>query len=262
MKDIISKIKRPSASNIINLLPDSPLLYDSKVFGITRKNLLGDNVKIAIISTGLPYHKDFDNIDDFETFDDSLSPNDEHGNSTMVAGIIGANNDVDGICGIAPKSSIYIAKALSNSGQGNLNSINASILWAIVKEVDIILLPFEFIYNPIKLHNTIKKANEENICIFAPIGQRSYHNTIFPESFPEVMGVSNFPNKFSETLCYKIPKDSYTTYGEKQYIKTSGVNMASAIAAGLAALTINKFNSENKLYTVQDVYRQLLKTNN
>lgn len=259
-KELI-KVRRPVLNNSSTSIPNGPITYELKDFGFNPKLIgegLGDGVKISVIATGVPEHRDFTNIENFECFiEDTDSPNDEHGLSTIISGVIGANNPETGLVGLAPRTSLYFAKALSDNGSGDDKSVISSILWSILKKVDIILLPFEFNHSPPNIHKAVKKAYESNICIFAPLGKRNYEEAIFPACYPEVMGVCCSPNEFSDTINVKIPKELYTTCKEKHYIKANGVRICAAVAASAASIVIENLKDSKKNFSPRDVFHTL-----
>lgn len=105
---------------------NAPYLWDSE--------LNGDNVKIAILDTGVDdehpmlqgrviLQKDFTGAND---------PKDHHGHGTHVAGIAAGNNASGGTYnGIAPKALILNGKVLNDGGFGYLSWLINGIDWAL-----------------------------------------------------------------------------------------------------------------------------------
>ena len=81
-----------------------------------------------------------------------------------------------------------LMKVVNANGDCSFNAIVAGVLWAIIKQVDIILISLGSQTDYLILHDAIKKAYEQNICIIAASGNK---NTIeYPASYPEVLSVS------------------------------------------------------------------------
>jgi subtilisin family serine protease len=212
--------------------------------------LNGHGVKIAILDSGAPDHTDIKKI--AECVDVSGSEGDKVdriGHSTMVGGVIGSKN-AKAITGVAPGSNLYFIKVTGRDGECQYNSLVTGILWSIVKKVDIILmcLGSEFDY-PV-LHDAIRKAYDQNICIFAAQGDPNV--TEYPAGYPEVLSIGSISIRESQPSSYKfvsgdkyvqivLPDEHfYTTYMSNQFVKVSGSSLHAALGAGLAALLIEK----------------------
>ncbi len=105
----------------------------------------GTGARVAIVDTGVYYyHPDLaGNIDlpAGATFvPGTVSPNDDHGHGTHVAGIVAAMDNSYGTIGVAPNATIIPIKVLSASGSGNISWIAAGIIHAANQDVDIINL--------------------------------------------------------------------------------------------------------------------------
>jgi serine protease AprX len=97
----------------------------------------GRGVKIAILDTGLDgRHPDFlDRVIGYRDFlaPDATTPEDPNGHGTHVAGIAaGSGRASEGrYKGIAPESSLLVARILDASGSGRTSDVMAGIEWAI-----------------------------------------------------------------------------------------------------------------------------------
>jgi subtilisin family serine protease len=124
-KDFI-KINEIKNKKIIDVLTKTSI-YSPEEYGISAQ-YTGEGVKILIIDSGCPEHKDIDVLGEKQDFiSNENKPNDETGHGTIMAGIISAKNKKT-IIGIAPKAEIFYAKATDKYGNGNYNSIVASVL--------------------------------------------------------------------------------------------------------------------------------------
>lgn len=260
------KKKENVSSKDLSLKPfetiETPVIYSPVDYRIPA-GYTGEGVKICLIDSGLPEHKDIAISGESVSFcENSKNLLDKNGHSTMMAGIIGSKNK-DSIIGLAPNAKIYFAKAVSDTGQCSFNSIVASILWGIAKQCDIILMPLGTKYDYRILHETIQKACKSGICLIAAAGNDVENGgENYPAIYDEVWSVS-FSSKKNEKVDFIFPaKDVITTYLANQYIKSSGTSMASAFACGITALLIEQKKKENKPVITKEIYDELLAISN
>jgi subtilisin family serine protease len=260
----MSKIKKDN-TNVFDKMPDI-FNYSAKSFGLP-KELKGRGVKIAIIDSGRPNHKDIkaeitDCID--VSVESKSCIDDERGHSTMVSGLIGSNNPT-ALIGIAPESSLLFAKVTNKNGESSLNSIVSGILWAVVKEVDVILIPLGCDTHYMLLHDAIKKASQSGICIVAAYKEGK---TEYPANYDEVLSVKvskskrtkklGGTNSTSKEISFK-DQDFYTTYLNQKYIQTSGSSLTSSLSAGLCALIIEQHRLNKEKFTPKKIYSEIAK---
>jgi len=262
-KDLLTYTK--TRNKIYSSLP-KPIIYSPSDYKIPLK-YTGAKVKIAIIDSGCPNHKDIKitggkNIINVNKNNVSFCNNtkniyDNLGHSTIIAGIIKAKNK-DAITGIAPNSQLYFAKVIDGSNYCSFNAIVAAILWAIIKKVDIITLSIGTQYNYQILHDAIKKAYNNGICIFATAGNKN-EDVNYPAQYPEVRSVSFLKTTKNKVDFIISTKNIYTTYIKNEYVKTSGSSVANALVTGIASLLIEKNRIENKNYSSKTIYSELSK---
>ena len=100
-----------------------------------------NDIKIALIDSGVSYSEDIPVVDSIKLVDDgneSILFSDASGHGTAMAGIIAAQDNDDGITGINPYADIYSAQVLDSDNRGTLSAILEAINWAVANEVDII----------------------------------------------------------------------------------------------------------------------------
>jgi subtilisin family serine protease len=252
----IQSIKKQS-KNIVNSLAN-PIIYKASDFGFFGK-FTGKGVKIGIIDSGKPEHSDIRNIKESVDLSDELSEDviDYNGHATMLAGILTSYDDKS-IIGLCPDAELYSTKVMNKDNQCSYNAIVSSILWHIINKVDILLIALGSVTEYAVLHDVIKKAYQQNICILAAVGN---HEEEYPASYPEVLSIGKV-SKISKDLSANInvlcPENCYTTYLHDRYAKISGTSLATVIATGIAALMIEKLREENKTKpTVNTVYQEL-----
>ena len=158
-----------------------------------------------------------------------------------MSGIITANNK-NTIVGFSYRSKLYFAKVIDDNGECNFNSVVAAILWAIVKDVDVIMMAFGTEYDYEILHDAIKKAYDNNICIVAAAGNE-VNKVNFPAQYKEVFSVGATKNK--EKIDFILPNKNYfTTYLDNSYVKVSGSSISTSVITSLTSLLIEECKKE------------------
>ena len=103
--------------------------------------LTGSGVDVCMVDSGIDMsHPDLSNLKlaEWSDFIGSRSnPYDDHGHGTMMAGILVADGE---LTGLAVDVNLYVAKALSGSGQGDDATVAQAIDWCVSKNVNIISL--------------------------------------------------------------------------------------------------------------------------
>lgn len=237
------------------------------------KNIFGDNIKIAILDTGI----DKDNSDlsyikganftseNIEAFDD------DNGHGTKIAGIIGARKNSYNLLGIAPKSDLYIAKVANENGDVKFEDLIKGVYWAIEQNVDIINISLEFPNENHELHEAIKLASKNNIIVIASSGNIKYEgdtDNSYPGEYPEVIsvGMLNTEGKvYSEEFKKKkvdvlAPgQDIFSLYLNDKMTIDTGVSFATAYTSGYCALIMHNYKVSDINYDKQKIVSQLKK---
>jgi len=258
---LLDKIKVNNQKSKIVKTLSSPIIYSPKSYGIYSE-CTGKNVKIAILDSGCPYHKDI-KIEGEKTSlcENNISIDDKNGHATMLSGIIKSNNKKT-IVGIAPHAKIFYGKVIDNRGESSFNRLVAGVLWSIVKEVDIIVIAMGSSYDYMVLKESIKKAHDYGICIIAAGGDKgeieypSYYKEVFSTGF---LTRSKKINEFiKQNLDFYLPnKGLFTTYLDNNYVKVSGSSISAAFFAGISAVLIEQYKNEKRKNIPKLVYQEL-----
>ncbi|MDV2686790.1 S8 family serine peptidase [Alkalihalophilus lindianensis] len=229
--------------------------------------LKGTGVKIAIIDTGVS-NSSINIVEGINILEDTNDFSDDHGHGTHLAGIIGSTE-----IGVAPDSDLYIAKALDEKLEGNIENIVKAVEWSISKNVDIILMSFGTVNDDKALKNVIDKAADNNITVVSSVGNFGLQDTVdifYPAKYENVVAVGALDKNneiwkgttLGEELDYLLPGqyiNSHSINGD--YLISSGTSMASAYMAGFIALKIeekgNKINNRVEIegdYDIIDGY--------
>lgn len=225
-------------------------LLDLNIPEIHKKEK-GLKIKIGVIDSGVPDHKDLVNrIKNYTNVSSSNTHLDKIGHSTFVCGLIAAEYNQKGIVGVAPESSLYIAKALDDNGRGTPAQLKKAVDWCIEQSVDIISVSAGFTADYPPLHDSIKKAFHANVITIAACGNagKQMDNVYFPARYPEVIGVAAYTKErtvadFSSrgvNVAFAMPgKDLYSTFLNNTFINSSGSSFACPILAGICALILS-----------------------
>jgi subtilisin family serine protease len=259
------KIEHNTKKNVINNM-NKPVIYSPLSYGINNL-CTGKKVKIAILDSGCPHHKDIRiNGDAINLCEENVDLSDQNGHATMLAGIINANNKKT-IMGLAPHAEIIYGKIINNKNICGFNSLVAGVLWAIVQEVDIIVIALGTQYDYAVLRDAVKKARDRGICVFAAAGDKNINiewEIDFPARYEHVIS-NGFLKRIKiqndivrKKVDFYLPnKGLYTTYLNNKYIKATGSSISSAFYAGLAAVLIEQYKGENKKDIPTFVYKRL-----
>ncbi|MCF7796053.1 S8 family serine peptidase [Patescibacteria group bacterium] len=269
-KNSYLKINNVKTKKIINNI-STPIRYCPSVFGFSKR-ATGRKVKISLLDSGCPSHKIIDVPSMATSFcSNELTVKDNNGHATVVSGIMVADC-VNKIRGFVPNADMYYAKVVDKKGGCRFNSLLAGVLWSIVQDVDIIVIPLGTTFNYGVLHNAILKAFKNNICIIAASGnniKKENGKLEYPAAYTEVFSVSSSPKKkkIKNRVLSKIDfavdtSNTISTYIDNKYIKASGSSVATAFIASQAALEIQKQkkNKSDKISPI-DVYKKIIKKN-
>ncbi len=262
--DSIEVEKKPKR-NMVDQLGET-IVYSPMAYGIDNR-CTGKKVKISILDSGCPRHKDVKIMGDKISFcEENLGYYDSHGHATMLAGIINSRNK-KAITGLAPHAEIQYGRVINNKNMCSFNSLVAGVLWSIVKKVDIIVIAMGTQYDYIVLQDAIKKAREHGICVFAASGDKNIDKNWqidFPARYDSVISTGFMTkNKVKNEILRKkvdfnLPyKSLYTTYLDSKYVKVSGSSVSTAFYAGLAAVLIEQYKKEKKMDIPTEVYAKL-----
>jgi serine protease len=227
---------------------------------------LGDSsVTIAVVDTGAQYdHPDlqgnFESNPGYDFADDDSDPypdvpSDEY-HGTHVSGCAAAV--VDNGTGVAGQgnSSLINGRALDESGRGSTSDIADAVEWAADQGADVINLSLGGGGYSNTMKNAVSYAQNNGSLLVAAAGNSSNSSVDYPAAYSECLAVSavddnerlasfsNYGDKV-ELCAPGVDVLSTTTEARGSYEQLSGTSMASPVAAGVAGLTLAKWDLTN-----------------
>jgi hypothetical protein len=232
--------KRIVVDGVLPSLP-VPVSYSPEMLGYKEIKATGRGVSICLIDSGLPDHEAIKSHGDHVNFSRSADDEDHTGHATTIAGILVANKP-DQLTGLAPNATLFSAKAVDDNCIVRYDALIASVLWAIIREVDIIVIPLTTDVDHLPFQAAIQKALDKEIFIVAAAGND--RKVEYPAAYEGVISVGS--KTHGGTMATYSGKGSVnvkgthleTTYLDQAYCVSSGTSIATAVAAGLLARSI------------------------
>ncbi|MFJ8262284.1 S8 family peptidase [Rummeliibacillus sp. NPDC094406] len=218
--------------------------------------LTGENVKVAVVDTGVALNNALPNVnrysfvdDDPRTRVDESTPYDTDGHGTFVSGIIAAditsNNNYDNIAGIAPGVSLYSLKVFQEDG-ATMESLLKALEWSIKHHIDIVNMSLGTSGDDPILRNAVEKAYNAGIILVAAAGNDGMgKNVRYPAKYDQVIAVSSVDqnNKisyFSNTgskVEFTAPGSNIYSLGlHSNIVQDSGTSFSTPHVTGFLAL--------------------------
>ena len=228
-----------------------PLTNVDDAWSITHGS---ESVVIAIIDTGIDTdHEDFLYRLSELSYNSATDQvgleyvEDDDGHGTMVAGVIGANqNNSIGIAGITNYTQLMIIKA-NDAGDDTFDDsdIIRGIYYAVDHGANIINLSLGGTYaNPLT-NDAVNYAYEHNVLVVAAAGNDGNSDVMYPASFENALSVGSVDedaiiatySNFNEYVDIAAPGSSISTTDlNNTYVSVSGTSFASPFVAGIAGL--------------------------
>ena len=269
MKMIMQEVDK---IEVIESLKNEDFSWALKEMNVEKfwENTKGENIKIAIIDTGIDMnHIDLkDNIKaTINMHNRTTDVTDSFGHGSHVAGLLVGKNT-----GVAPEAELYIAKVLDDKGNGSMANVLDGITFAINYEVDILCMSLGVPHKlPKILIDRIEEAYRNNITIVCASGNSNINQVEYPAFLENVIGVggvdkdlnrASFSNYGWEMDLVAPSTEILSTYKDGKYAKMSGTSMASPLVAGAIALIKSYFKKEYGKNLSPSEIKEILKSLN
>jgi hypothetical protein len=232
--------KRIVVDGVLPSLP-SPVEYTTQMLGCKPLKGTGRGVVISLIDSGVPDHEALLTLGGDVNFTKSPDSRDMTGHATSLAGIMVANKP-DQIIGIAPDAVLLCAKAVDDNCMVRFDALIASVLWSIVRDVDIIVIPVVTEINSPPFEAAIQKAISHGIYVVAATGNNN--KVEYPASYEGVISVGARAAS-GQIASYSgigkinlLGENLETTYIDHSYCVVCGTSVATAVVGGLLARAI------------------------
>lgn len=227
--------------------------------------LTGQNVKVAVIDTGVAINSSLPNVKRYSFVDDNpttrideSSPYDIDGHGTFVSGIIAASltsSQLYGnIVGIAPDATIYSLKVFEKDG-ASMESILKALEWSIENKIDIVNMSLGTPDDDPILKNAIQAAYNSGLTIVAAVGNDGVGKDVeYPARYEDVIAVSSvdrsnqisyFSNTGSKVEFTAPGSDIYSLGIYSKFKKGSGTSFAAPHVTGFLALLAQQYPDYN-----------------
>ncbi|WP_054955402.1 S8 family peptidase [Paenibacillus dakarensis] len=211
----------------------------------------GHRVKIGVIDTGVDFsHPDLQHslMKGVNLVNRGMLPYDDNGHGTHISGTIAAANSVQGMIGVAPKSTIYPVKAFDHNGSAFVSDIVMGIDWCIRSGVDIINMSFGMQTRSQALLDVVTKAYQSGVIIVASSGNDGKRRTVdYPARYQQTIAVgatdryhriAAFSNRGQFVDIYAPGDKIVSSWLHGKYHEMSGTSMATSHVSGTIALLL------------------------
>jgi subtilisin family serine protease len=220
---------------------------------VHAKNILGAEIKVAVIDTGIDYtHPDLQALfaGGWDFVNNDSDPADDHKHGTHCAGIIAAALDGQGIFGVAPRVRLYALKVLNAQGSGGYDKMIAAYDWCLQHKIDITSNSYGGGDASTALETALNRmASAGIINVFAAGNTGAGRDTVnFPGRYAAAIAVSAIDQGDTiASFSSRGPKVEVAAPGvaiqstvlNKQYALLSGTSMACPHVAGAVALALS-----------------------
>lgn len=161
------------------------------------------NATVAIIDTGIDFHKDLNIISGKNFVNPSYMPIDDNGHGTHVAGTVAAKCDGEGVLGVAPGAKLVALKVLDANGSGWLSDILSAIDWVTdhADMIDVVNMSLGGYGTSDLYHQAIQRSVAKGVVYVVAAGNESMDifgsshdfwigGNVLPAAYPEVMTIS------------------------------------------------------------------------
>jgi len=189
--------------------------------------------------------------------------------NTHVAGTVSAQNDEQGVVGVAPEATIVSIKVLDKTGFSRNNSIVKGLTYCLQLQPDIINMSLGGNSEMPEALSVIQKLIKQNTIVVASAGNTGKEGVTYPAFYDEVISVGSYSNSlfkdksifssYGKELDILAPgEEIFSTFLNGQYSVMSGSSMSTPHVSGVIALLLSYYKSKNRTLSVDEVRKLLL----
>ncbi|MBR9699828.1 S8 family peptidase [Candidatus Woesearchaeota archaeon] len=207
----------------------------------------GSGVKVGLLDTGIASHDDLSLAGGVSFVSEDYG--DTYGHGTLIAGVLAAVLDGEGIVGVAPSVSLYAVK-IANGSTGKISDAISGLEWAIENDMDIVSMSFGMEGYSQIFKEVLEDAYDNDIVLIAASGNTG-GSVVYPAAYSDVIAVgavnenlekAPFSSSGSELELVAGGVDINSTFLNNTYNVSSGTSFAAPHVAGVACL-LRSYNS-------------------
>lgn len=212
----------------------------------------GFRVKVGVIDTGV----DFSHPDLRHSLERGINllhrmslPQDDNGHGTHISGTIAAANELQGMIGVAPRSTIYPVKAFDHNGTAYVSDIILGIEWCVRNQMDVVNMSFGMKTRSKALLNAVNNAYRSGVLIVASSGNDGrigdidyparYNQTIAVGAINQASRIAKFTNRSGLIDIYAPGDRVVSAWLRGKHREMSGTSMATSHVTGAIALLLS-----------------------
>lgn len=209
----------------------------------------GNDVKVAVIDSGIYNHTDLKNkvLQGYNYINDSTDTTDYIGHGTYVSGIIAAECDDEYMTGIAHQVKIVPLKCFDDGTEKKASMIANAIYDAIdIYDCDVINMSFgmdESLTNK-TLQLSVAYAIQNGCIVVAAVGNDGSAKEYYPAKYDNVIGVCSINesksrswfSQYNSTVDLVAPGESIQSISIEGYNKDSGTSFSAPHISAIAAI--------------------------
>ncbi|MGV9103148.1 MAG: S8 family serine peptidase [Candidatus Thorarchaeota archaeon] len=199
---------------------------------VVSGNVAGAGVNVAILDTGIDYtHPDLDDVyaGGYDFVDDDSDPKDGNGHGTHCAGIVAAEDNDEGVIGVAPMTSLYAVRVLDDQGSGYTSDIIAGIDWAVDNGMNVISMSLGGGDYDSSFNDAINRAYSADVVVVAASGNDGEGTVSYPAAYTNAIAVGAIDSNHQLA--------SFSNYGDEQEVVAPGVDIYSTMPTYSVTLT-------------------------
>lgn len=224
----------------------------------------GNGINVAVIDSGIDYtHSELNDnyVGGYDFANNDIDPMDDNGHGTHVAGTIAAEDNGEGVVGVAPNANLYALKVLGADGSGDYSDVIAALQWCVDQGIQITNNSYGSSSDPgTAVQQAFDIAYAAGILHVAAAGNGGNppgrgDNVIYPAKYTPVIAVAasdsndkraNFSSTGPDVDLIAPGVNIKSTLPGESYDNYSGTSMASPHVAGAAAVVWGAISGSNE----------------